>query len=99
MKHRTAMLLWVSALAVVLVFAASHSPTALAASAAGLGLLAAALACCAHAVLTAGAARMAHFAATARELHRETAFLPQRDPDARGRTRPRAPGRRNPATV
>ena len=98
MKHRTALLLWTAALAVVLVFAVSPSSTVLAASAAGLGLLAAALACCADAVLRAGATRIAHFAATARELHRETAFLPQRDPDARGRTRPRAPGR-NPATA
>lgn len=28
-----------------------------------------------------------------RDRERRTAFLPQRDPDARGRTRPRAPGR------
>jgi hypothetical protein len=98
MRHFTTTLLWTTAVAVVLLFAAAHSPTALAASAAGLGLLAAALAFCAHTVLRAGATRIAHFAATARELHRETAFLPQRDPDARGRTRPRAPSR-NPATV
>lgn len=98
MKHFSTTLLWTTTLTVVLLFAATHSPTALAASAAGAGLLAAALAFCAHTVLRAGALRIAHFAATARELHRETAFLPQRDPDARGRTRPRAPGR-NPATV
>ncbi|MGW7055620.1 DUF6412 domain-containing protein [Streptomyces sp. NPDC054887] len=29
-----------------------------------------------------------------RDREIRTAFLPQRDPDARGRTRPRAPGRR-----
>ncbi|MFE9643548.1 DUF6412 domain-containing protein [Streptomyces sp. NPDC006365] len=29
-----------------------------------------------------------------RDRERRTAFLPQRDPDASGRTRPRAPGRR-----
>jgi len=29
-----------------------------------------------------------------RDREQRTAFLPQRDPDARGRTRPRAPGRR-----
>ncbi|HET6860335.1 MAG TPA: DUF6412 domain-containing protein [Streptomyces sp.] len=29
-----------------------------------------------------------------RDRELRTAFLPQRDPDARGRTRPRAPGRR-----
>ncbi|MFC8516723.1 DUF6412 domain-containing protein [Streptomyces sp. NPDC057257] len=34
-----------------------------------------------------------------RDRARRTAFLPQRDPDARGRTRPRAPGRALPATV
>lgn len=28
-----------------------------------------------------------------RDREKRTAFLPQRDPDARGRTRPRAPGR------
>lgn len=30
--------------------------------------------------------------AAIRDRARRTAFLPQRDPDARGRTRPRAPG-------
>ncbi|MDX3454548.1 DUF6412 domain-containing protein [Streptomyces sp. ME02-8801-2C] len=34
-----------------------------------------------------------------RDRARRTAFLPQRDPDARGRTRPRAPGRTLPATT
>ncbi|WP_228977090.1 DUF6412 domain-containing protein [Streptomyces sp. DH12] len=34
-----------------------------------------------------------------RERDRRTAFLPQRDPDASGRPRPRAPGRRRPAAV
>ncbi|MER5445750.1 DUF6412 domain-containing protein [Streptomyces sp. NPDC002764] len=34
-----------------------------------------------------------------RDRARRTAFLPQRDPDARGRTRPRAPGSALPATV
>jgi|GEM_PF-2027701 len=34
-----------------------------------------------------------------RDRARRTAFLPQRDPDAKGRTRPRAPGRALPATV
>ncbi|MFJ3665963.1 DUF6412 domain-containing protein [Streptomyces sp. NPDC090106] len=33
-----------------------------------------------------------------RDRARRTAFLPQRDPDARGRTRPRAPGTALPAT-
>ncbi|MFI9777172.1 DUF6412 domain-containing protein [Streptomyces sp. NPDC051956] len=30
---------------------------------------------------------------TMRDREQRTAFLPQRDPDARGRSRPRAPGR------
>ncbi|MEV7288069.1 DUF6412 domain-containing protein [Streptomyces sp. NPDC093252] len=34
-----------------------------------------------------------------RDRRRRTAFLPQRDPDARGRTRPRAPGHALPTTV
>ncbi|MFD7703615.1 DUF6412 domain-containing protein [Streptomyces caelestis] len=34
-----------------------------------------------------------------RDRDRRTAFLPQRDPDARGRTRPRAPGHALPATA
>ena len=34
-----------------------------------------------------------------RDRDRRTAFLPQRDPDAKGRTRPRAPGSALPATV
>lgn len=92
MPRRGTTLLWLAALAVVLVFAATHSPSALAASAAALALLAAAFAGCALAVRQAGAARVAHQSATARELHRATAFLPQRDPDAAGRSRPRAPG-------
>lgn len=34
-----------------------------------------------------------------RDRARRTAFLSQRDPDARGRTRPRAPGHALPATA
>ncbi|MGR6970619.1 DUF6412 domain-containing protein [Streptomyces cynarae] len=34
-----------------------------------------------------------------RDREHRTAFLPQRDPDAPGRTRPRAPGRALPATA
>ncbi|WP_093800696.1 DUF6412 domain-containing protein [Streptomyces sp. Wb2n-11] len=34
-----------------------------------------------------------------RDREQRTAFLPQRDPDARGRTRPRAPGRRPSTTT
>ncbi|MEV0603969.1 DUF6412 domain-containing protein [Streptomyces sp. NPDC050315] len=34
-----------------------------------------------------------------RDRERRTAFLPQRDPDAAGRPRPRAPGRRLPTAA
>ncbi|GGZ52427.1 hypothetical protein GCM10010387_53380 [Streptomyces inusitatus] len=34
-----------------------------------------------------------------RDRERRTAFLPQRDPDASGRTRPRAPGRALPTAA
>ncbi|MEU6992492.1 DUF6412 domain-containing protein [Streptomyces sp. NPDC046465] len=34
-----------------------------------------------------------------RDRERRTAFLPQRDPDAKGRRRPRAPGRALPTTA
>ncbi|MFI6933357.1 DUF6412 domain-containing protein [Streptomyces sp. NPDC050287] len=34
-----------------------------------------------------------------RDRARRTAFLPQRDPDAKGRSRPRAPGHALPTTV
>ncbi|GAA2343805.1 hypothetical protein SVIO_046320 [Streptomyces violaceusniger] len=34
-----------------------------------------------------------------RDREHRTAFLPQRDPDAAGRTRPRAPGRRLPTAA
>ncbi|MGP3950189.1 DUF6412 domain-containing protein [Streptomyces sp. 7N604] len=34
-----------------------------------------------------------------RDRERRTAFLPQRDPDASGRPRPRAPGRRLPTAA
>ena len=34
-----------------------------------------------------------------RDRDRRTAFLPQRDPDAKGRTRPRAPGHALPTTA
>jgi hypothetical protein len=37
--------------------------------------------------------------AAIRDRARRTAFLPQRDPDAQGRPRPRAPGRHLPTTA
>lgn len=70
----------------------------LVASASALALLTAALWRGAAAVLIAGTTQAAHIAAAARSSLRDTAFLPQRDPDAAGKPRPRAPGA-NPATV
>jgi hypothetical protein len=70
----------------------------LAASASALAVLTAALWCCAVAVLIAGTAQAAHAAAAALSSLRDTAYLPQRDPDAAGKPHPRAPGA-NPATV
>lgn len=68
------------------------SATATLASALTVALLAAAFFHARAAVLRAGWAKAATWAASLRELARHTAFLPQRDPDAAGRPRPRAPG-------
>jgi hypothetical protein len=74
-----------------------QSPTAVVASALTIGLLAAAFLHARAAVAQAGSAKAATWAASVRELARHTAFLPQRDPDAAGKPRPRAPGA-DPAT-
>ncbi|MEO3839951.1 DUF6412 domain-containing protein [Streptomyces sp. B22F1] len=68
-----------------------------AASAASAALtLLAGLALCAAAAAPASAAGIR---TALRERARRTAFLPQRDPDAAGRPRPRAPGRRTATAV
>ncbi|MFF0725767.1 DUF6412 domain-containing protein [Streptomyces sp. NPDC004134] len=68
-----------------------------AASAASAALtLLAGLALCAAAAPPASAAGIR---TALRERALRTAFLPQRDPDAAGRPRPRAPGRRLPTAV
>lgn len=72
--------------------------TALAASASALALLTAALLQYARAVPLADSADVAHAAAAARSSILDVAFLPQRDPSAAGKPRPRAPGA-NPVTV
>ncbi|MGK5450060.1 DUF6412 domain-containing protein [Streptomyces radiopugnans] len=67
----------------------AEAAAALAATAAGAALAVAAL-------LTACRARPAppaRIRTALRDRERRTAFLPQRDPDASGRPRPRAPGR------
>ncbi|MFJ7126350.1 DUF6412 domain-containing protein [Streptomyces sp. NPDC098101] len=63
---------------------------------AGVSAFALAAATLVHAltgVRTAPAARPAAVRTAMRDRERRTAFLPQRDPDAAGRRRPRAPGR------
>lgn len=74
----------------------SHA-SALAGTAAALALLATA-AHHAGVVPLAGPAEAAQATVAARTSSRETAFLPQRDPDAAGKPRPRAPGM-NPRTA
>lgn len=66
---------------------------AVAASTSALALLTVGLTWCAVLVLFTGATKAEQGAAAARSTLRETAFLPQRDPDAAGKPRPRAPGK------
>jgi hypothetical protein len=83
-------------LQVVLLDAGSLSATvALAATAAAGSALAV---CSLIAARSAPAVPPTRVRTAIRDRDRRTAFLPQRDPDARGRTRPRAPGRALPAT-
>jgi hypothetical protein len=87
-------------LAVCLLFLApsgSQYMPALAASAAALALLTAA-AHCARLVLLVGPAEATQATVAAWSSARDAAFQPQRDPDAAGKPRPRAPGT-NPQTV
>jgi hypothetical protein len=78
--------------ATLLALVGSQNTAVLVASATALALLAAALRRGAFAVLMAGTTVAAQSAAAARSSLRDTAFLPQRDPDAAGRPHPRAPG-------
>ncbi|MBW8803365.1 MAG: hypothetical protein JF587_05835 [Catenulisporales bacterium] len=87
-----------AAFVTLLALTGGQHTAALVASASALALLTAALRCCAVSVLIAGTVQAANSAAVARSLSRDTAFLPQRDPDAAGKPRPRAPGA-NPVTV
>lgn len=84
--------------ATLMVLFGGQNTAVLVASATALALLAAALRVSAFAVLLAGMTVAAQTAAAARSSLRDTAFLSQRDPDAAGKPRPRAPGS-NPATV
>jgi hypothetical protein len=73
--------------------------TALAASASALALLTAAVALYAQVVPLAGPTGVIARGkiAAARSSSLDSAFLPQRDPDAAGKPRPRAPGANPPA--
>lgn len=76
------------------------SAVALAATTAATAAVAAALLTCA--VLAARArvpAPPGRIRTAIRDRERRTAFLPQRDPDAAGRPRPRAPGRHLPTAA
>lgn len=95
-KLRPAALLLFLVLEFVLLDAGSLSATvALAATAAAGSALAV---CSLIAARCAPAVPPTRVRTAIRDRDRRTAFLPQRDPDARGRTRPRAPGRALPAT-
>ncbi|MEV5322439.1 DUF6412 domain-containing protein [Streptomyces sp. NPDC052687] len=95
-KLRPAALLLLLVLQLVLLDAGSLSATvALAATAAAGSALAV---CSLIAARCAPAVPPTRVRTAIRDRDRRTAFLPQRDPDARGRTRPRAPGRALPAT-
>ena len=85
--------------AFVLFLAPLGSPhaTALAASAAALALLVATVHY-ARVVTFIGPTEVAHATVAARSSARDAAVQPQRDPDAAGKPRPRAPGV-NPQTV
>ncbi|GAA4019048.1 DUF6412 domain-containing protein [Streptomyces sp. NBC_01352] len=96
-KLRPAALLLILFLDVVLLDAGSLSATvALAATAAAGSAFAV---CSLVASRSALAVPPTRVRTAIRDRDRRTAFLPQRDPDARGRTRPRAPGHALPATV
>ena len=85
-------------MATLLALVGGQNTAVLIASATALALLAAALRRSAFAVLMAGTTVAAQAAAAARSSLRDTAFLPQRDPDAAGKPHLRAPGS-NPVTV
>lgn len=87
-----------AAFVTLLALVGGQNTAVLVASATALALLAAALRRSAFSVLMAGTVVAAQTAAAARSSLRDTAFLPQRDPDAAGKPHPRAPGS-NPVTV
>ncbi|MGW4030448.1 DUF6412 domain-containing protein [Streptomyces sp. NPDC004838] len=104
-RRRAALVLQPLVLALVLVFEILITD--------GVGGLSTALALAATATATVGSALVAlrvrarcapavprtRVRTALRDREKRTAFLPQRDPDARGRTRPRAPGRALPTAA
>ena len=88
----------VVALVAVLITLTGQTPAIAVASALAASLLIGAFHHGRRAVVLAGAMKAATCAVSVREVTRRTAFLPQRDPDADGKPRPRAPGT-NPAIV
>ena len=78
-------------------FLAGESASALVASASALAVLAAARYCC-KVILLVGSADATGQACAIRSLARAVRILPQCDPDAAGKPRPRAPGL-TPSTV
>ncbi|NUR29283.1 MAG: hypothetical protein HOV83_26150 [Catenulispora sp.] len=89
---------WFATLAMLVAVLGGQHGATLVASASALAVLTAALWFCAFAMLAAGTRQATQAAAAARSSLRDTAYLPQRDPDAAGKPHPRAPGA-NPATV
>ncbi|WP_030209326.1 DUF6412 domain-containing protein [Streptomyces sp. NRRL S-87] len=78
---------------VLWVFGGQGALASAVALAATVAVGAAVLACAAFAARSARPVPPTRVRTAIRDRARRTAFLPQRDPDARGRTRPRAPGR------
>ncbi|MDL2079679.1 DUF6412 domain-containing protein [Streptomyces sp. GXMU-J15] len=95
--RRTALVLLALLLDVLLLDSGSLFATVALAATAAAG--AALLVCSVIAARCAPAVPPTRVRTAIRDRDRRTAFLPQRDPDARGRTRPRAPGLALPATA
>jgi hypothetical protein len=87
-----------AAFVTLLALCGGQNTAVLVAAASALALLAAAPRSSAVSVLVVGTAMAAQTAAAARSSLRDTAYLPQRDPDAAGKPHPRSPGS-NPVTV
>lgn len=97
LRRRPAVALLLTVLGLALIDGGSLSSTVALAATAAAG---AALALCSLvAARCAPAVPRTRVRTAVRDRDRRTAFLPQRDPDASGRPRPRAPGHALPAAV